>query len=106
MRMAYVYAQDRLKKTQRFINEKELALSVKIRLSRHGSKKHPYYRVMVADQRKPRDGRFIEQVGRYNPCSDPVMVDLDLEKIDSWIAKGAQPSDRVAKLVEEARKAN
>lgn len=80
-------------------------MSVTIRLSRHGSKKHPYYRVMVADQRKPRDGRFIEQVGRYNPCCDPKLLDLDLAKIDDWMKKGAQPSDRVTKLIEEARKA-
>jgi len=74
-------------------------------MSRHGSKKHPYYRVMVADERAPRDGRFIEQVGRYNPCTEPTLIDLDLEKIDAWIAKGAQPSDRVSKLIEEVRKA-
>ena len=80
-------------------------MSVTIPLSRHGSKKHPYYRVMVADQRKPRDGRFIEQVGRYNPCCDPKLLDLDLAKIDDWMKKGAQPSDRVTKLIEEARKA-
>lgn len=80
-------------------------MSVTIRLSRHGSKKHPYYRVMVADQRKPRDGRFIEQVGRYNPCCDPKLLDLDLAKIDDWMKKGAQPSGRVTKLIEEARKA-
>ncbi len=76
---------------------------VKIRLARHGAKKRPYYRVVVADSRSPRDGRLIEEVGRYNPNTDPSMVKLDLEKIDKWISDGAQPTDRVAKLIEIAR---
>lgn len=79
-------------------------MAVKIRLARHGAKKAPYYRVVVADSRKPRDGRLIEEVGRYNPCVDPSMIKLDLEKVDDWIAKGAQPTDTVARLIETARK--
>ena len=70
-------------------------MAVKIRLARHGAKKRPYYRVVVADGRMPRDGRYIELVGRYN--------DLDLEKIDEWVAKGAQPSNAVAHLIDIAR---
>ena len=77
---------------------------VKIRLARHGAKKYPYYRVVVADSRAPRDGRRIEEVGRYNPNANPSMIKLDLEKIDQWIANGAQPTDTVARLIEIARK--
>ena len=79
-------------------------MAVKIRLARHGAKKRPYYRVVVADSRSPRDGRFIEEVGRYNPCTDPSTVTLDMEAVDRWIAQGAQPTDTVARLIEEARK--
>lgn len=78
-------------------------MSVKIRLARHGAKKRPYYRVVVADSRMPRDGRLIEQVGRYNPLTKPKTIDLDLEKVDSWIAKGAQPSSAVSHLIAIAR---
>lgn len=78
-------------------------MSVKIRLSRHGAKKAPYYRVVIADERMPRDGRIIEEVGRYDPCADPSIITLDIEKVDEWIAKGAQPTDRVATLIECAR---
>ena len=81
----------------------EFSLAVKIRLARHGAKKRPYYRVVVADGRMPRDGRLIEQVGRYNPLTDPKTIDLDLEKIDAWIAKGAQPSNAVSHLIDIAR---
>ncbi|MDO4501866.1 MAG: 30S ribosomal protein S16 [Coriobacteriia bacterium] len=79
-------------------------MAVKIRLARHGAKKRPYYRVVVANARSPRDGRFIEEVGRYNPCVEPAMVSLDMEKVDKWLANGAQPTDTVAKLIETARK--
>ena len=79
-------------------------MAVKIRLSRHGAKKRPYYRVVVADSRAPRDGKFIEEVGRYNPCVDPSMIKLDMEKIDKWLANGAQPTDTVVRLIETARK--
>jgi small subunit ribosomal protein S16 len=64
-----------------------------------GSKKNPIYRVVVADSRSPRDGRFIEIVGRYNPQTDPSTIDLDADKIQDWISKGAQPSDRVKRLM-------
>jgi len=80
-------------------------LAVKIRLARHGAKKNPYYRVVVADARARRDGRFIEQVGRYNPCTDPTFLELDLDKVDSWVKNGAQATERVARLIERARKA-
>lgn len=78
-------------------------MAVKIRLARHGAKKRPFYRVVVADGRMPRDGRYIELVGRYNPISNPKVIDLDLEKIDAWIAKGAQPTNAVAHLIDVAR---
>ncbi len=79
-------------------------MAVKIRLARHGAKKRPYYRIVVADARAPRDGKFIEEVGRYNPCVDPSMIKFDLEKVDKWIANGAQPTDTVARLLDTARK--
>ena len=79
-------------------------MAVKIRLARHGAKKRPYYCIVVADARAPRDGKFIEEVGRYNPCVDPSMIKFDLEKVDKWIANGAQPTDTVARLLETARK--
>lgn len=78
-------------------------MAVKIRLARHGAKKRPYYRIVVADSRAPRDGRFIEEVGRYNPCTEPTMIKFDMEKIDKWIANGAQPTDTVARLLKTAR---
>ena len=79
-------------------------MAVKIRLARHGAKKRPYYRIVVADSRAPRDGKFIEEVGRYNPCVDPSMISVDLEKVDQWIANCAQPTDTVVRLIETARK--
>ena len=77
-------------------------MAVKIRLARHGSKKRPYYRVVVADSRSPRDGRFIEEVGRYNPLTSPKTMSLDTEKIAEWQAKGAQLTDAVAALMKAA----
>jgi small subunit ribosomal protein S16 len=77
-------------------------LATRIRLARVGSKKNPIYRVVVADGRSPRDGRFIEIVGRYNPQTDPSTIDLDQAKIDEWISKGAQPSDTVKRLMKAA----
>jgi small subunit ribosomal protein S16 len=79
-------------------------VAVRMRLTRVGSKKNPIYRVVVADSRSPRDGRFIEIVGRYNPQTDPSTIELDDEKIADWIGKGAQPSDAVAKLIKAAAK--
>jgi len=78
-------------------------LAVKIRLARHGAKKAPYYRVVVADGRARRDGRFIEIVGRYNPRTNPSTVELDVEKVEAWMAKGAQPTEAVAKLIAIAK---
>ena len=78
-------------------------MAVKIRLSRHGAKKRPYYRVVVADGRMPRDGRYIELVGRYNPLTSPKTIDLDVERIDAWVAKGAQPSTTVSHLIDIVR---
>ena len=78
-------------------------MSVKIRLARHGAKKRPYYRIVVADSRMPRDGRLIEEVGRYNPLTEPKTIEVDLEKVDEWIAKGAQPTDSVSHLIAIAR---
>lgn len=78
-------------------------MAVKIRLARHGAKKRPYYRIVVANAQARRDGRFIEQVGTYNPCTEPATVKLDMELVDKWIANGAQPTDTVARLVAAAR---
>jgi small subunit ribosomal protein S16 len=74
-------------------------MAVRIRLARVGSKKNPIYRVVVADQRSPRDGRFIEIVGRYNPQTDPSTIEFDEAKVKDWLGKGAQPTDAVAKLI-------
>ncbi len=76
---------------------------VVIRLTRRGSHKAPFYRIVVADQRKKRDGRIIEQVGTYDPAGDPSIVEINLEKIDEWIKNGAQPSERVAKIIAQAK---
>ena len=78
-------------------------MAVKIRLARHGAKKYPYYRIVVADGRCKRDGRFICEVGRYNPNTNPKLVKVDIEAVDEWIAKGAQPTDTVARLINIAR---
>jgi len=78
-------------------------LSVKIRLARHGAKKAPFYRVVIADGRARRDGRFIEIVGRYNPRTEPSTIELDIDKIDAWLAKGAQPTEAAAKLIAAAK---
>lgn len=75
-------------------------MSVKIRLTRMGKKKQPSYRVVVMDSRKPRDGKYIEQIGRYDPRQDPSVVEIDNEKALVWLERGAQPSERVRKLLE------
>ncbi len=77
-------------------------MATRIRLARVGSKKNPIYRVVVADSRSPRDGKFIEIVGRYNPQTEPSTIDLDTEKIRDWVSKGAQPSDSVRRLMKAA----
>jgi len=73
-------------------------LSVKIRLTRIGSKKQPYYRIVVADSRSPRDGKFIERIGTYDPKTDPSTITVDKDKAVDWIKKGAKPSNTVQKL--------
>lgn len=77
-------------------------MAVKIRLTRMGDKKSPFYRVIVADSRSPRDGKFIDLVGTYNPLANPAEVKLDNEKITKWIANGAQPTDTVKALLVNA----
>ncbi len=73
-------------------------MSVKIRLTRVGSKKKPYYRIVVADSRSPRDGKFIENIGTYDPKTEPSKISLDKEKAISWLKKGAKPTDTVQKI--------
>jgi small subunit ribosomal protein S16 len=75
---------------------------VKIRLSRHGSKKNPIYRVVVADSREPRDGKTLEEIGRYNPQLEPSLIEIDTDRANAWIANGAQPTPQVAKLLKIA----
>ncbi|MEW5851676.1 MAG: 30S ribosomal protein S16 [Myxococcota bacterium] len=74
-------------------------MAVTIRLSRQGAKKHPFYRLMVADSRRGRDGKFLEWVGTYNPGTKPETLDFELDRINEWIKKGAQPSDTVRNLL-------
>ena len=75
-------------------------MSVKIRLTRMGKKKQPSYRVVVMDSRKPRDGKYIEQIGRYDPRQDPSLIEIDNDRAVDWLSKGAQPSERARKLLE------
>ncbi len=75
---------------------------VKIRLRRMGAKKAPYYRVVVADSRYPRDGRFIEELGTYDPRQDPAAINIDVERAQAWIKTGAQPTDTVRDLLKKA----
>ena len=74
-------------------------MSVRIRLTRIGKKKEPHYRVIVADQRSPRDGKFIEIIGKYKPLEDPSLIEIDEDRALDWLRKGAQPSDSVANLL-------
>jgi small subunit ribosomal protein S16 len=80
-------------------------VSLKIRLARGGAKKRPYYRIVIADARAPRDGRFIEKVGTYDPMKskdDPSRISIETEKVQAWLAKGAQPTDRVLRFLDAA----
>ncbi len=77
-------------------------MAVKIRLRRMGAKKAPFYRVVVADSRSPRDGRFIEEIGYYNPITEPAEIKIDAEKATKWINNGAQPTDVVKRLFDKA----
>ena len=81
-------------------------MSVRIRLSRHGAKKKPFYRIVVCDQRFPRDGRYIEQVGTYDPNATTGAIKLNQEKIDSWIKRGASPTQTVSQLIVRQKKAS
>lgn len=76
-------------------------MAVKIRLRRMGAKKAPFYRIVVADSRYPRDGRFIEEIGYYNPMKEPAEIKIDGEKAQKWIANGAQPTDTVKALLKK-----
>jgi len=76
---------------------------VKIRLQRQGKKKAPFYHIVVADSRSPRDGRIIEQLGTYDPMTDPATINLDKEKVEKWIKNGAKPTDTVKDLIEKAK---
>ena len=76
-------------------------MAVKIRLRRMGAKKAPFYRVVVADSRYPRDGRFVEEIGYFNPMTEPAEVKIDAEKAKKWIANGAQPTDTVKSLLKK-----
>ena len=75
---------------------------VKIRLKRVGAKKAPFYHIVVADSRSPRDGKIIEQIGTYDPMTNPATINLDKEKVEKWIKNGAKPTDTVKKLIENA----
>ena len=76
---------------------------VRLRLTRMGAKKKPFYRIVAADARSPRDGRNIERLGYYDPMTEPKNLKLDLERVDYWLSQGAQPSDTVANLIKRAR---
>ncbi|MBP3830844.1 MAG: 30S ribosomal protein S16 [Clostridia bacterium] len=76
---------------------------VKIRLQRFGKKKSPFYHIVVADSKSPRDGRIIEQIGTYNPMTEPSSIVLDKEKVEKWIKNGAKPTDTVKALIEKAK---
>ncbi len=75
---------------------------VKIRLQRQGKKKAPFYHIVVADSRSPRDGRIVEKIGTYDPMTEPATINLDKEKVESWIKNGAKPTDSVKQLIEKA----
>ena len=77
-------------------------MAVRIRLARHGSKKKPFYRIVVARSESPRDGRFIEQVGIYDPTRSPAVVEFKADKLTAWLSKGAQPTQTVAQLIRRA----
>ncbi len=79
-------------------------MAVKIRLRRMGAKKAPFYRIVVADSRYPRDGRFIEELGYYDPTKEPSVIKVDTEKVDQWMKNGAQPTDTVKALLKRIGK--
>ncbi len=77
---------------------------VKIRLARHGAKKRPFYRIVAADSRSPRDGRFLERLGSYDPTQDPALVEIKQDRLAAWLKNGAQPTETVARLIKKARR--
>ena len=77
-------------------------MAVKIRLRRMGAKKAPFYRVIVADSRDPRDGKFVEEIGYYNPLTEPAEIKIDAEKADKWLMSGAHPTDTVKALLKKS----
>lgn len=77
-------------------------MATKIRLTRHGSKKHPFYRIVAASTAAPRDGRFIQQLGHYDPTQNPAVIKIELDKLDAWIRRGARPTETVARLMKKA----
>jgi small subunit ribosomal protein S16 len=83
------------------IDEGEISMAVRIRLARHGAKKRPFYRIVVAENDSPRDGRFLEKVGTYNPLLDPAEVTLKAERIQYWISQGATPTNTVRSLLKK-----
>ena len=80
-------------------------MSVRVRLTRVGSKKNPIWRVVVADQRSPRDGRVIETIGRYNAQTEPSLIEIDEERLNHWLERGAQPTGTVRKLMRASKRA-
>ncbi len=78
-------------------------MAVRLRLTRMGAKKKPFYRIVAADARSPRDGRFIEKLGYYDPMQEPPLIKVDLDRVDYWLSVGAQPSETVHSLVKKAR---
>ena len=84
------------------MREVKIKMAVKIRLRRMGYKKHPFYRVIVADSRSPRDGRFIEEIGTYDPNKEPADIKIDADAAKKWLTSGAQPTETVAKLLKQA----
>jgi len=78
-------------------------MAVRIRLTRKGRKKHPFYRIVVADSEAPRDGRFLDIVGTYDPMQDPAVIMIDTDKLDKWLGRGAQPSTTVRSLIKKHR---
>ena len=78
---------------------------VKIRLARHGAKKRPFYRIVAADSRSPRDGRFLERLGSYDPTREPALIELKQDRLAEWLKNGAQPTETVAQLIKKARRA-
>ena len=78
---------------------------VKIRLARHGAKKRPFYRIVAADSRSPRDGRFLERLGSYDPTRDPALIEIKQDRLTEWLKNGAQPTETVARLIKKAGRA-